>query len=172
MSDGWMWMVAVISLSLLGNWRVVLKRESGFVCWMVSDVAGIAHGIAGHDYWEAVFFAVLLGMAAWGWRRWRRHRWERRRVSGLTRGRGLAVYEVVEDGNVFHWVIAENFDDAICMVRKSIPDLELACLTANQKAPETILKFHCDNGKPIPLTADEWLRVYDYERRYLGCSEW
>ena len=84
----------------------------------------------------------------------------------------MKIWQIDEDGCVFHWVIAADADAAKALAIKCFPEInpdteEIGC---EEVPAEKELTFHAEI-KPIKHTAEEWLIIYDYAEEYLGCSE-
>ena len=88
----------------------------------------------------------------------------------------MNIYRVDEVDCVYHWVIADEAGTAKEIVWDNLVEKpegitdpkELGCT----KLPlDYRLSLHGES-KAITLTVEEWLIVYEYQPKYLGCSEY
>lgn len=92
----------------------------------------------------------------------------------------FGIYQVSEDGCVYHTVRAISDEDAIEKTQQYL--LNVAGMAKDEIGEMWVEKryekndnitFQMDDCNPISLTANEWSEVYAGDRcQYLGCSEW
>lgn len=88
----------------------------------------------------------------------------------------MQIWNVDEDGCVYHWVIAEDAAAAIEFVKAMNRD---AGAEHDEPPPYEATLVPRDKELRIDLgsckvahTAEEWLAIYDHKARYLACSEY
>ena len=69
MTESLMWIVA--GFSLWGTVLVTDRRRAGFLFWIGTNAAWVAYDVWKTAYPQAVLMAAYLGLAVWGWFRWK-----------------------------------------------------------------------------------------------------
>jgi len=83
----------------------------------------------------------------------------------------MRCYRVEQDGYVIHWGIARDVHDALNLAKENSPDCEPDAQWTAWELPRDESLCITLGTFNITHTAAEWLEIYDYERRYLACSE-
>jgi hypothetical protein len=62
---------AAVALSLGGNVGVVQRKRWGMGVWVLANVIWVAYHARREDWPSAILFGAYLGLAVWGFAKWR-----------------------------------------------------------------------------------------------------